>query len=64
MSWCTDYELVISIGAHCADLQTPDPNNDPQWLVAQRDKEIKIIELWIAEYNAKLTSKVLDNKAP
>ncbi|XP_021899078.1 lysosomal Pro-X carboxypeptidase-like [Carica papaya] len=56
--------IYTNEGAHCADLQTPDPNNDPQWLVAQRDKEIKIIELWIAEYNAKLTSKVLDNKAP
>jgi lysosomal Pro-X carboxypeptidase len=38
------------------DLVTATPN-DPDWLVAQRDKEIKIIASWIAEYNAKLATR-------
>ncbi|KAF3455139.1 hypothetical protein FNV43_RR05587 [Rhamnella rubrinervis] len=40
-------------GAHTLDLATPTPN-DPDWLTTQRDTEIKIIESWIAEYNARL----------
>ncbi|KAJ9178023.1 hypothetical protein P3X46_009943 [Hevea brasiliensis] len=43
-------------GAHCSDLHPPTPD-DPDWLVAQRDKEIKIISAWIAEYYAKLATK-------
>ncbi|XP_021692132.2 uncharacterized protein LOC110673333 [Hevea brasiliensis] len=43
-------------GAHCLDLYSPTPD-DPDWLVAQRDKEIKIISAWIAEYYAKLSTK-------
>ncbi|KAK9279126.1 hypothetical protein L1049_012801 [Liquidambar formosana] len=43
-------------GAHCLDLSTP-MAGDPDWLVSQRDKETKIIEGWIAEYNATLASK-------
>ncbi|XP_010651835.2 uncharacterized protein LOC100261907 [Vitis vinifera] len=49
-------ESVVAVytlkGAHCLDLGTPMPS-DPDWLVAQRDKEIKIVALWLAEYNAK-----------
>ncbi|XP_038706140.1 lysosomal Pro-X carboxypeptidase-like isoform X2 [Tripterygium wilfordii] len=44
-------------GAHGLDLHAPLPN-DPDWLVAQRDREIKIIQVWIAEYNAKLARKM------
>ncbi|KAJ0020793.1 hypothetical protein Pint_32024 [Pistacia integerrima] len=43
-------------GAHFLDLLTA-TSSDPDWLIAQREKEIKIIELWIAEYNAKLIRK-------
>ncbi|XP_031267895.1 lysosomal Pro-X carboxypeptidase-like [Pistacia vera] len=43
-------------GAHCLDILTPN-STDPDWLIAQREKEIKIIEFWIAEYNAKLIRK-------
>ncbi|KAJ9178021.1 hypothetical protein P3X46_009941 [Hevea brasiliensis] len=43
-------------GAHCLDIDVPTPD-DPDWLVAQRDKEIKIIAAWIAEYYAKLSAK-------
>ncbi|KAG8651723.1 hypothetical protein MANES_06G016300v8 [Manihot esculenta] len=36
-------------GSHCLDLYTPSVN-DPDWLVAQRDKETKIIAQWITDY--------------
>ncbi|KAJ9699356.1 hypothetical protein PVL29_008117 [Vitis rotundifolia] len=52
-------ESVVAVytlkGAHCLDLRAPMPN-DPDWLVAQRDKEIKIVALWLAEYNGKRLS--------
>ncbi|KAA8550274.1 hypothetical protein F0562_001958 [Nyssa sinensis] len=38
-------------GAHCLDLLTP-MASDPDWLVSQRDTQIKIIQGWIAEYHA------------
>ncbi|KAL6312812.1 hypothetical protein AAG906_022540 [Vitis piasezkii] len=41
--------------AHCLDLRASMPN-DPDWLVAQRDKEIKIVALWLAKYNGKRLS--------
>ncbi|KAJ0083826.1 hypothetical protein Patl1_30541 [Pistacia atlantica] len=44
-------------GAHFLDLLTA-TSSDPDWLIAQREKEIKIIELWIAEYNAKLIKRL------
>ncbi|RVX19934.1 Lysosomal Pro-X carboxypeptidase [Vitis vinifera] len=43
-------------GAHCLDLSTPTAT-DPDWLVSQQEKEVKIIGLWLAEYNARLISK-------
>ncbi|KDP43937.1 hypothetical protein JCGZ_05404 [Jatropha curcas] len=43
-------------GAHCADLFPSSPD-DPVWLVEQREKEVKIIAVWIAEYYAKLSTK-------
>ncbi|XWS71539.1 hypothetical protein CRYUN_Cryun03dG0146500 [Craigia yunnanensis] len=43
-------------GAHCLDLSLPS-TSDPDWLVAQRDKEINIIGGWIEDYNAKIGSK-------
>ncbi|XP_002523750.2 lysosomal Pro-X carboxypeptidase [Ricinus communis] len=48
--------VYTEYGAHCLDLYPPTPN-DPDWLVEQRDKEIKIIAAWIAEYYAKLSTK-------
>ncbi|KAJ9559290.1 hypothetical protein OSB04_013904 [Centaurea solstitialis] len=36
-------------GHHCLDVNTPMPT-DPDWLVAQRDTEIKIIEGWLSKY--------------
>ncbi|KAJ9129359.1 hypothetical protein P3X46_033863 [Hevea brasiliensis] len=47
-------------GAHCLDVLSPNATSDPAWLVAQRDKEIKIIAFWLAEYYAKLSSKIGD----
>ncbi|WRX31859.1 Peptidase S28 - like 4 [Theobroma cacao] len=43
-------------GAHCLDLSNPS-SSDPDWLVAQRDKEINIIGSWIEDYKVKLGSK-------
>ncbi|KAI9196178.1 hypothetical protein LWI28_021676 [Acer negundo] len=48
-------------GAHGLDLSSSSPS-DPDWLVAQRDKEIKIIQFWIAEYNARLSTTKIGNK--
>ncbi|XP_065866384.1 uncharacterized protein [Euphorbia lathyris] len=42
-------------GAHCLDVLNPTPN-DPAWLVEQREKEIKIIAAWLADYYAKLAT--------
>ncbi|XP_065867922.1 uncharacterized protein [Euphorbia lathyris] len=43
-------------GAHCLDIVSSTPH-DPDWLIAQQDKEIKIIAVWIAEYYAKISNK-------
>ncbi|EOY33639.1 Serine carboxypeptidase S28 family protein, putative [Theobroma cacao] len=43
-------------GAHCLDLSNPS-SSDPDWLVAQRDKEINIIGSWSEDYKVKLGSK-------
>ncbi|OMO58223.1 Peptidase S28 [Corchorus capsularis] len=40
-------------GRHCFDLSTPS-ESAPDWLVAQRDEEIRIIGGWLKAYNAKL----------
>ncbi|XP_050213673.1 uncharacterized protein LOC126665041 [Mercurialis annua] len=48
--------IYTKYGAHCADLYTP-TSDDPDWLIEQRYKEIKIIGAWIAEYYAKLAIK-------
>ncbi|RDX97918.1 Lysosomal Pro-X carboxypeptidase, partial [Mucuna pruriens] len=40
-------------GCHCLDILSRKPN-DPQWLVTQRNTEVKIIKGWIAEYQADL----------
>lgn len=46
-------ESIVAVnterGSHCLDLYTPSVN-DPDWLVAQRDKETKIIAQWITDY--------------
>ncbi|KAF5822721.1 putative lysosomal Pro-Xaa carboxypeptidase [Helianthus annuus] len=36
-------------GHHCLDLQTPN-DTDPDWLKAQRNAEINMIEGWLSEY--------------
>ncbi|XP_060668419.1 uncharacterized protein LOC107410545 [Ziziphus jujuba] len=42
-------------GAHCLDLINSTPD-DPDWLITQRGREIKIIEVWISEYKARLAT--------
>ncbi|KAL5763903.1 hypothetical protein ACOSQ2_016497 [Xanthoceras sorbifolium] len=48
--------IYTNEGAHGLDLGDSSPS-DPDWLVAQKEKEIKIIQLWIAEYNTRLSTK-------
>ncbi|CAI9768559.1 unnamed protein product [Fraxinus pennsylvanica] len=52
-------ECVVAIytinGSHCLDIRSAQPS-DPEWLVTQRKKEIKIIIGWITEYYADLLS--------
>ncbi|KAJ1388976.1 Peptidase S28 [Sesbania bispinosa] len=40
-------------GSHCLDILRAN-QSDPRWLVEQREKEIKIIKAWIAQYYADL----------
>ncbi|MQL05423.1 hypothetical protein EI015_25445 [Escherichia coli] len=40
-------------GSHCLDI-LPANQNDPEWLVQQRKKEIDIIKGWITQYYADL----------
>ncbi|XP_027921071.1 lysosomal Pro-X carboxypeptidase isoform X2 [Vigna unguiculata] len=44
--------LVTEEGAHHIDLR-PSTQNDPRWLVEQRETEIKLIEGWISDYHQK-----------
>ncbi|OAY86114.1 lysosomal Pro-X carboxypeptidase-like isoform X1 [Ananas comosus] len=41
--------LVTPLGAHHIDLR-PSTNNDPDWLVKQRESEINLIQSWISDY--------------
>ena len=41
----------MAIRCHCLDLCTPTATD------SQQEKEVKIIGLWLAEYNARLNSK-------
>ncbi|CAK9186784.1 unnamed protein product [Ilex paraguariensis] len=41
-------------GAHCLDLATPTAT-DPDWLVSQREAEVKIIEGWLATRSSLIT---------
>ncbi|ESW22122.1 hypothetical protein PHAVU_005G129100 [Phaseolus vulgaris] len=50
-------------GCHCLDIQSR-KTNDPEWLVRQRNKEVKIIKGWIAEYQADLIALTKQTKAP
>ncbi|XP_052311745.1 uncharacterized protein LOC7463334 [Populus trichocarpa] len=45
--------LYTEQGSHCLDLYPP-TSSDPDWLLALRDKENKIIAYWLAEYYTKL----------
>ncbi|KAJ0663788.1 putative alpha/Beta hydrolase [Helianthus annuus] len=36
-------------GHHCRDMYPP-MDSDPEWLIAQRMAEIKVIEGWLATY--------------
>ncbi|KAL9241752.1 hypothetical protein vseg_015822 [Gypsophila vaccaria] len=42
--------LVTKEGAHHLDLRSATPN-DPDWLVQQRDSEVRLIQGWISDYN-------------
>lgn len=42
-------------GSHCLDIRSAQPS-DPEWLVMQRKKEIKVIKGWITKYYADLLS--------
>lgn len=44
--------LNRSSGAHHIDLRSS-TKNDPDWLVEQRETEIKLIEGWISDYHQK-----------
>ncbi|KAG4930568.1 hypothetical protein AAZX31_17G152700 [Glycine max] len=44
--------LVTEEGAHHIDLRSS-TKNDPDWLVEQRETEIKLIEGWISDYHQK-----------
>ena len=50
-------------GCHCLDIQSRKAN-DHQWLVTQRNTEVKIIKGWIAEYKADLIALTKQIKAP
>ncbi|KAK7261278.1 hypothetical protein RIF29_27587 [Crotalaria pallida] len=51
-------------GAHCLDILSAN-QNDPEWLVQQRKKEIEIIKGWIAQYYDDLGASILsDLKIP
>ncbi|KAK8990222.1 hypothetical protein V6N11_008928 [Hibiscus sabdariffa] len=50
-------ESIIALhtvnGSHCLDIISKD-ETDPEWLVKQRETEVKIIKGWIAQYYADL----------
>ncbi|KAG6678984.1 hypothetical protein I3843_14G106500 [Carya illinoinensis] len=50
-------ESVVAIstanGSHCLDINMAKPS-DPQWLVMQRNTEVKIIRRWLSKYYADL----------
>ncbi|WCJ41668.1 Lysosomal Pro-X carboxypeptidase [Euphorbia peplus] len=48
----SDTILAVSTtnGSHCLDIVNGNEITDPEWLVAQRQSEIKIIEGWINKY--------------
>ncbi|KAF3976341.1 hypothetical protein CMV_000472 [Castanea mollissima] len=49
-------------GSHCLDILLAKPS-DPQWLVMQRNTEIKIIEQWISKYHDDLLAFKLHVRA-
>ncbi|KAF6146772.1 hypothetical protein GIB67_007486, partial [Kingdonia uniflora] len=51
----SDSVVAISTaqGSHCLDILNALPS-DPEWLITQRNSEIKIVQGWIADYNAML----------
>ncbi|XP_020257554.1 lysosomal Pro-X carboxypeptidase-like isoform X2 [Asparagus officinalis] len=54
---CNISDTIVAIyttqGSHCLDILPATPA-DPEWLIAQRNEEVKIIERWIAEYKANI----------
>ncbi|XP_059429038.1 uncharacterized protein LOC132162837 [Corylus avellana] len=46
--------VTTAEGSHCLDIIVANSSSDPHWLVKQRNKEIKIIRKWIANYQADL----------
>lgn len=43
----------MAAGSHCLDIQ-PARNTDPDWLVRQREDEVRIIKRWLANYYSDL----------
>ncbi|KAL3849604.1 hypothetical protein ACJIZ3_011486 [Penstemon smallii] len=43
-------------GSHCLDIQSA-AKTDPEWLIMQRNVEVKIIEGWLSKYYADLNAK-------
>ncbi|KAK8990219.1 hypothetical protein V6N11_008925 [Hibiscus sabdariffa] len=46
-------EKQDTLRSHCLDI-LPEDETDPEWLVRQRETEVKIIQGWIAQYYADL----------
>jgi hypothetical protein len=42
-------------GSHCLDLQSSQ-EDDPEWLIKQRKKEVRIIKGWIKQYYSDLAA--------
>ncbi|MQM03893.1 hypothetical protein Taro_036680 [Colocasia esculenta] len=44
--------LTTQEGSHCLDVLHPQPATDPQWLIDQRDEEMRIIRGWITTFHS------------
>lgn len=52
-----DERVIISAGSHCLDI-LPSREDDPKWLVLQRNVEIEIIHGWILNYYEDLLTNI------
>ncbi|MQM04353.1 hypothetical protein Taro_037150 [Colocasia esculenta] len=44
--------LTTQEGSHCLDVAYPRPATDPQWLIDQRNEELRIIRGWITTFHS------------